>query len=135
MERNITIRKTNERSCLFDGCGCFVDIDGNPIERTPFSHPYSYDAYVVYKADDYNKKDTWVYSDRLLQWDRGAFKTAVREVWPDKSGSQTFSGRKPEDINRFLSLYFGKEVRLTAIQQACNVSTGYPCWIFAYRES
>lgn len=118
-----------------DGRPIFEDLDGNPIERTPYSHPYSYDAYVVYKSPDFDNKDRWVYSDRLMQWDWNKFQEAVRTVWPDRAESQSFSGRKPSDINRFLNLYFGKEVRLTSIQEACNFSSGYPYWIFTYRET
>lgn len=113
----------------------FEDLDGNPIERTPYSHPYSYDAYVLYKSPDYDKTDRWVYSDRMRQWDRDKLQDAMRTVWPDQAGSQSFSGKNPADINRFLNLYFGKEVRLTAIMEGCNVSSGYPYWIFVYREA
>ena len=78
--------------------------------------------------------DSWVYSDRMLQWDRKAFENAVHKVWPTKSENQMFYDRKPEDLNKFLNLYFGKDVTLTAVLQGCNISNGYPYWIFAYRE-
>lgn len=112
----------------------YVGLDGKPVKRTPRTDPYGYDEFVIFKADDFNETDSWVYSDRMRQWDRQAFENAVHEVWPVKTGCQLFSDRKPEDLNRFLSLYFGKEVKLTAVLQGCNVSNGYPYWIFAYRE-
>lgn len=112
----------------------YVGLDGRPVERTPRSHPYSYDEFVLFKAVDFNEMDSWVYSDRMLQQNSKAFKDAVHEVWPEKSGSQMFYDRKPEDLTRFLSLYFGKKVKLTAVLRGCNVSNGYPYWIFAYRE-
>lgn len=112
----------------------YVGLDGKPVKCTPWTDPYSYDEFVLFKADDFNAMDSWVYSDRMLQWNRKEFEDAVHEVWPKKTGSQMFYNRKPEDITRFLSLYFGKEVKLTAVLQGCNVSNGYPYWIFAYRE-
>ena len=112
----------------------FCNIDGVPVERTPYSHPYSYDEYVIYKDESYDKTDDWVYSDRLLQWNRTIFVNAVKAVWPGKSSSQMFYDKKPEDLNKFLSLYFGKKVKLTAVMQGCNISSGYPYWIFAYKE-
>lgn len=112
----------------------FYDLNGNPVERTPWSHPYAYDEFVVYKAENFDEGNSWVYSDRMLQWDREKYGDAFHKVWPGKSGSQMFHNRKPEDINQFLNLYFEKKVTLTAVLQGCNVSTGYPYWIFAYKE-
>ena len=31
-------------------------------------------------------------------------------------------------------MYLGKEVKLTAVLQGCNRSTGYPIWRFIYEE-
>lgn len=112
----------------------YLDLSGRPVERTPQSHPYSYSEYVLYKSEKFEQKDHMVYHDRMLQWDSVAFSKAVREVWPDKPHSQMFSGKKPSDINRFLNLYFGKEVVLTAVLQGCNVGDGFPYWVFAYKE-
>lgn len=112
----------------------YLDLSGKPIKRTPRTHPYSYDDFVLYKSEDFDPMDSMVYHDRMLQWDREAFGKAASEVWPDKSHSQMFYGREPADINRFLNLYFGKEVKLTAVLQGCNVGNGFPYWIFAYKE-
>ncbi len=112
----------------------YCDLNGRPMERTPWSHPYSYDEFVIFKSERFDPMDRMVYHDRMLQWDRGAFSRAVREVWPDKPHGQMFSGKEPKYINRFLDLYFGKAVELTAVLQGCNVSNGYPYWIFAYKE-
>lgn len=114
--------------------GVYLDLAGRPIQRTPLTHPYSYEAFVLYKSKDYKETDSQVYSDRLLEWDSLAFKAAVREVWPEKPESQMFNGKKAIDIQHFLSLYFRKNVKLTAIMQGCNVGNGYPYWLFAYRD-
>lgn len=116
-----------------DGLVC-LDLSGEPVKRTPWSHPYSYDEFVIFKSERFDPMDCMVYHDRMLQWDREAFSKAVCEVWPDKPHSQMFNGRKPEDINQFLNLYFGKKVELTAVLQGCNVGNGFPYWIFVYKE-
>lgn len=118
-----------------DGYGSvmYLGLSGKPVKRTPQTHPYSYDEFVVFKSKRFDPMDCMVYHDRMLQWNRAAFSKAVREVWPDKPHGQMFNGRKPEDINKFLNLYFGKEVELTAVLQGCNIGNGFPYWVFAYK--
>lgn len=107
--------------------------DGKPVERTPEDYPYSYDEFFVFQSDDFDRnKASAVYSDRMMSWDFDKFAKAMSEVW--KTGGQQFFDKKPGDVNRFLNLFFGKEVKLTAILRGCNVSNGYPYWIFAYEE-
>lgn len=107
----------------------FVDLNGRPIKRTPFSHPYSYEEYVIWKGD-YNENNDAVYSDRLYSWDSEKYNECCQKVFNDKR--QIFNGSKPEDIEKFLSLYFEKEIKLTAIVQGCNAGNGYPYWAFCY---
>ncbi len=124
---------------FYDGYICdddtlYLDLNGKPVKRTPWTHPYSYDEFVLYKSEDFDPMDSMVYHDRMLQWDRDTFGKAVSKVWPEAPGSQMFSGKSPVDINKFLNLYFGKEVKLTAVLQGCNLSNGFPYWVFAYKE-
>lgn len=109
----------------------YVDLNGNPVKRPPDEYPYSYDEHVLFKSNDYREDDSWVYSDRMMEWDWAKFNRCVKEIWHDES--QYFSHRKPKDIERFLSMYHDKEVHLTAVLQGCNVSNGYPYWVFAFR--
>lgn len=37
-------------------------------------------------------------------------------------------------IEHFLSVYFGKSVKLTAVVQCCNQASGFPYWCFFYQE-
>ena len=112
----------------------FVGLDGKPVKRTPFSHPYSYDEYVIWKDDDANlNQSIAAYSDRLFQWDSEKYNKCCEETFKNKG--QYFYEREPEEIQKFLSLYFEKEVKLTAVVQACNQATGYPYWIFLYEEN
>lgn len=110
--------------------GRFVDLDGKPVKRDRYSYPYSYDPYVEWMGDYQKGVSHPVYSDRLWQWDSKKYDRCCNEVWGNEG--QYFNNRKPKDIERFLSLYFEKEVKLTVIMQGCNVSNGYPYWIFYY---
>lgn len=109
----------------------FVDMNGEPVERTPHTHPYSFDEYVIWKGE-YEKSDEAVYSDRLFQWDSEKYEKCLKEAeemigqklkFDDKNGAETF-----------LSLYFGYKVILTAIMRGCNHYDGNRFYIFFYRK-
>lgn len=109
----------------------YLGLDGKPVKRTPWTDPYSYDEFVLHKSKDFNEITTyWVYSDRLMEWNYERFESACEAVWHNRG--QLFYNRTPKDINKFLNLYFGKEVGLTAVVQGCNGSNGCPYWIFGY---
>lgn len=114
---------------VFFGLDAFT---GEPITRTKASHPYSYQPFEVWRSDK-EQGDSGVYSDRLYQWDSQKFNACCREVWGNEG--QYFDDRSPEDIERFLQLYFDKPgIRLTRIVECCNQSSGYPLWYFNYRN-
>lgn len=109
----------------------YVDLDGNPVKKTKDEYPYSYDPYVVWKGDyDKEKISNVVYSDRLWEWDSKKYNECCQEVW--NNHGQYFYNREPEDIERFLSKYFRRNIKLTVILEGCNVSNGYPVWVFYY---
>lgn len=110
----------------------YLDLDGNPVERIKEEYPYSYDTYVVWKKDYKQGAGNTVYSDRLWQWNYQKYNDCCQRVWGDQA--QVFYDRVPEDIQKFLSLYFNKEVKLTVIMQGCNVSNGYPYWVFIFED-
>ena len=114
-------------------CESFVDLDGHPVGRTPWTHPYSFDTYVLYKAKDFRGDDHMEYGDRMMSWDWEGFHNAIREVWSDGHG-QMFDGDRPEELEKFLCLYHKHPLHLTAVLKGCNVSNGCPCWVFAFRE-
>ena len=112
----------------------FVDLNGKPIERTPLSYPYNYDEYVIWKDKIFNEEEcSAVYSDRLFQWDYEKYNKCCQEVF--KNQGQQFYEREPKEIEKFLGMYFEKEIKLTAITQGCNQSSGYPYWVFFYKEN
>lgn len=110
----------------------YVDLKGNPVKRDPRTHTYNHDPFVVYKSPCWTDDDDLVYTDRMMMWNYDKFKNCCEQVW--NSQCQLFSNRDPKDIQKFLSLYLDKEVSLTAIMQGCNLSNGYPYWIFYYGE-
>lgn len=111
----------------------YFDLDGNPIERNPEKYPYSYEPYVQWIGDFKREKSTSVYSDRLMQWDYEKYKRCCMETW----GKETsyFRNGNPKYVEKFLSLYFGKKIILTAIMEGCNYYNGYPYWLLFYEEN
>lgn len=110
----------------------YTRLDGTPVSRNKIEYPYSYDPYVQWKTDENEKWDSVVYSDRLLLWDFNKFNVCCQQVFGDKG--QSFSNREPEKIEKFLSLYFDCSIKLIIIQEGCNVSNGYPYWIFHFKN-
>lgn len=111
---------------------CLVNIKGELVEKTPDKYPYSYEAFMKWKKD-YQRTDEVVYSDRLISWDYDKYNKCSKAIWGNTR--QTFDMRLPKQIEAFLSMYFNKCIILTGIEQCCNVSSGYPIWIFYYREN
>ena len=109
------------------------NIHGQPIEKTQRDYPYSYDAYCVYKSDNWSPMDDVCYSDRLMQWDYDKFTDCMKEVWGERAG-QYFDNKEPEDIQKFLRWYYSRNVVLTGIEKGYNVGNGYPYWIFYYKD-
>ncbi|PLS15076.1 hypothetical protein CVD28_24895 [Bacillus sp. M6-12] len=110
----------------------YMDLNGNPVKKTKEDYPYSYDSFVVWKEDYQKDKSHVVYSDRLLQWDYNKFGDCCMEIWGNTG--QYFYNRNPKEIETFLSKYLNKEIKLTAIMEGCNVSSGFPIWTFFYEE-
>lgn len=111
----------------------YVNLKGERVERTFWDFPYTYDPFLLWKDEDYNEQNTIsVYSDRLMHWDFEKFNECCQKVF--NNTGQYFNNRAPWDIEKFLSLYLEKEIKLTAIEESCNVSSGYPYWIFYYEE-
>lgn len=119
----------------------FVSLYGKPLEKNKFDHPYSYDCYVTWQSPDYERGYNFVdgsgldfiYSDRMLQWDYDKFVRCSNEVW--SNSGQVFSTREPAEIEKFLRLYFDNEhIQLVVIGEGANPSSGYPYWVFGYKQ-
>ena len=111
-----------------------TDLYGNPIERTPYSHPYNFDQHVIWVSKKFNKSKIYSaeYSDRMLEWDIEKFSRCLQEVFGNQG--QSFDNRDPKDVEKFLIKYFGHKLKLVAIEKCCNLSTGYPIWIFHFKD-
>ena len=102
-------------------------VEPNRDNRTKEEWPYSYSDHYLWGAP--GKDHHAVYSDRLGQWDGDAWKRACAAV-PKKSLSQ-FS---QSDADKFMSAYYGKPIKVSALAEGCNVSSGYPYWILWFAE-
>lgn len=111
----------------------YIDLEGKEIKRTPECHPYDYDSFVLWKGEYHKEFSHVAHSDRLYEWDSKKFDSCCKKVFGNTG--QLFNKRSPKKINKFLNMYLGKEVVLTAILQCCNQSTGFPYWCFLYEDS
>lgn len=103
----------------------------NIFDNFDFSHEKDH-PFFTWK-NNYSVNDAIVYSDRLHQWNDKKFNECCKKVFGDIG--QMFFNRTPEDIEKFLSIYFNKSIILTAIKEFHNVSNGYPYWGFYYKEA
>lgn len=107
----------------------YKDWNGNPIERTPNNYRYSYDAYVVIKIDD--KYEHCVYSDRLFQWDSAKYNKLCLKHFGNEG--QYWDNRSYKKTQAFLRDYYNNQkLKLIGIMTGCNVSNGFPYWIFMF---
>ncbi len=109
-----------------------TDEFGKQIERTPATHPYSYDAFVTYRNGENNETKEVLYSDRLLQWNHEKTRKLMKKHF--KNDGDYYSQRAPKDIEAFLSEYLEKDIKLILIMEGCNQSSGYPYWVFFIGE-
>lgn len=109
--------------------GRYVDEHGRPVKRTPLTHPYSYDPYVIWQAE--GDANGGCYSDRLLEWDWDKHNELCRKHFGDDG--QRWDNREPEKIEAFLRDFHGiPDLKLIRIMQGANQSSGYPYWYFAW---
>lgn len=98
--------------------------------RTKEEYPYSYSAHYLWGEAEEGADA--VYSDRLAQWDAEKSRDAINAV-ADLKCRYGYWGQ--EGASKYLSAYFGKPVRAIAVAEGCNVSNGYPYWIFWFRDA
>jgi len=110
----------------------YIDENGNSIERTPRSHPYSYDGYVIWRGGVSSDANGTIYTDRLSQWDYKKCERLKQKHFGNTG--DYWDNRKPSDIEAFLSDWLEKQVKLILLMQYCNVSNGYPLWRLDYKE-
>jgi hypothetical protein len=99
--------------------------------KTKWTHPYNYDPIIVYFGSA-RKGDSAVYSDRLWQGDYNKCEASINSI-RSTDPQQRFRNDDPKQVEQFVSLYYNKQVEVTAIVEGCNASNGYPYWIFYFR--
>lgn len=108
-------------------------------ERNRHSYPYSYDPYLQWSKQQGVPADAQgVYSDRMRQWNYALYRELCQKHFAGKNGDpggDYFNRRKPKDIEAFLREYFSKpKLELVRVEEHCNMSSGYPIWVFYYRD-
>jgi len=107
-------------------------LDGQPGRRTKLTHPYSYDP--ILQFSNGLKSDTCIYSDRLRAWYTS---THLDEMKMKHFGGtrEDYSFYRPTQIEAFLRELLGEPaLKLTRVEEHCNVATGYPCWQFSFQR-
>jgi hypothetical protein len=104
-------------------------LNGDPQKYPIEKYPYSYDLYAVWDSGDWSESDGWAYSDRLRNY---ANYDEVKPKYLDKGDD--YSYYDPEVLSNFLSELFGYKVRMTGIEEGCNVYNGYRIWLLWFRK-
>jgi hypothetical protein len=119
--------QSNEDGELYCPEGC-MGLHMGP--RTKRSHPYTYDALLVYSTGE--ERDGSCYSDRLLRWRPVAEVRALMKKHFGDEGDY-FDSRSPAAIQSFLRETLNlPELKLTRVEEHCNQSSGFPTWYFAF---
>jgi len=107
----------------------YVDIDGRPVERTPRTHPYTYDSHVIFRKGENGEIDNTAYSDRIRDWDYEKQKRLKEKYFP-KAGDY-YPREDASKVEQFLCEFFdAPKLKLVIITECCNQSSGNPVWCF-----
>ena len=103
--------------------------------RSQHDYPYAFDTFYLWKDESHDQAtDSSVDSDRMFMEAHSNFIRARRKVDEDKPQSQHFSDFTPDKTSEFLTLFYRREIKATALAKGCNQSTGHPIYTFFYRE-
>lgn len=112
---------------------CSYDIDGNKLERTKQSHPYSYDPFTIWRVLPKESETGSFYTDRMYQWDYELTTELVKKHF--NTQSQYFDKYTAEQLEPFVRERFNKpNLKVVALREYCNAATGYPVWLITYSE-
>ena len=99
------------------------------------THPYSYSPFFHWKKD-WQKTDTCAYDDRMREWKYDLWNEVCAELpAATQFGQRQFQYQTPETLSKMLSKYCGEPVTCTALVEGCNVSNGYPYYVFYWRAN
>lgn len=128
MSHNICINANGGRIVY----GFYIDENDQHIARTPDTHPYNYDSYVLWRNLPNSEVTGTAYSDRMMSWDLINY----TELWERICGKNQYWYAYPQEkILEFVRSYFeDPELEICYVMQCCNQSTGYPLWLVAYKQ-
>ena len=114
----------------------FVDEHGQPVRRTKYTHPYSYDGFVQERCGPNSEVTGTVYTDRLLQWDYVLTRKLLVKHFKDTGideGGDYWGCRSAEAIQGFLRERLNMPtLRVILVMEYCNLSSGFPVWRIDY---
>ena len=123
-----TILFRGYQSAAFNPCDEF----GNPVIKTKWEHPYSYDPFVIWRGNRSIHANSTVYSDRMIR--ESKYNKLSQEIFGDVA--HVFYDRSPEKIELFLQKWYkNNAIKLVMIMECCNVSSGYPLWRFDFQTN
>lgn len=112
----------------------FINENGEPITKTPETHPYSYEPYIIFGKTNQELENGYingsVYDDRLLQSNYNKFISLKNNILKNNS----FETSTKEKIEKFLEAWYDNKyiIVLVRILKGCNVSNGYPYYVLQY---
>lgn len=112
-------------------------VNPHQTNYTPQERPYGYSAYYLIGDDKTRERCSVVYSDRLYQWDHDKAQR-VRDKTNDKFGIDRYGNWRKwnlETASYYLSLYWEKPIKVTAIAEECHLGNGFPLWIIWYKDA
>lgn len=118
--------------------GGHIDRHGNPVKKTPFSHPYSYDCFVKQRFGPNEDIESSIYTDRMFQWDWDKMNKAQDVVRKRKGWKDCFnwSNLTKEDLDALIQYYWDNpNLEMVLFEECCNVSSGYPIWIVSFKDN
>lgn len=99
--------------------------------RDKRDYSYSYDEFFIFGSRSVIARVAGAdYSDRLWQWDH----QKADSLWA-KHVATRWAHATGEQLSAFISAYHGKDLKVVALAEGCNPSSGYPYWIIWYREN
>ena len=100
--------------------------------KTPDESPYGYGPHVVqgpikkFEGPEYNAD----YDDRLRQFYPERWEAACKML-----SGRRFDHATMKSLSAFLSELYQKPVKCVQVVKGCNVSNGYPYWIFISKNA
>lgn len=128
------------------------------VRKTKFTHPYTYDPFIMWQkypshpdrtdespmswimGDKVIKPDSCIYSDRISMWDQS--RPSFEPRWDALVQKHKLDGlgfcleAHPLILEQVLRDWSKQpKLELLEIQEHCNVSNGYPVWLYCYRNN